>query len=291
MRRDPLEMRKDCAMPQVFSPTTSVEVLPLTFIDVETTGLDVDKGDRICEVALLRVQDTREVARFSSLVQPQRAISARATAVHGLTDDMLLTAPCFSSLIATLRPLLHHTVLVAHNAQFDMRFLRHEFALAQQELPPLASIDTLALAQAWYRFSHNSLEAIAAELGLNNDVRHRALADVLTTWQIWQRFIADKHVEGPLTLAHVMHPNDRRSAAELEALTDILQAALATRSLLNLRYKASNAEETQRVIQPLELQYERGYSYLRAYCQLRRDERHFRLDRIMELELLGQNSP
>jgi predicted DNA-binding transcriptional regulator YafY len=87
-----------------------------------------------------------------------------------------------------------------------------------------------------------------------------------------------------------MHPNDRRSAAELEVLTDTLQAALVAKSLLNLRYKASNAEETQRVIQPLELQYERGYSYLRAYCQLRQDERHFRLDRIMELEPLVQKA-
>jgi len=277
-------------MPPVFSPTTPVEALPLTFVDVETTGLDVDKGDRVCEVALLRIQNTGEVARFSSLVQPERAISARAAAVHGITEDMLLTAPRFPSLIATLRPLFHNTVLVAHNAQFDVRFLRHEFALAQHELPSLPIIDTLALAQAWYHFPHNSLESIAAELGLNNEVRHRALADVLTTWQIWQRFIADKHVEGPLTLAHVMHPNDRRSAAELEVLTDILQAALATGSPLNLRYKASNGEETQRVIQPLELQYERGYGYLRAYCRLRQDERHFRLDRIMELELLSRNS-
>jgi DNA polymerase-3 subunit epsilon len=292
MRRDPLEleMRKDRAMPPVFSPTSPVTALPLTFVDVETTGLDVDQGDRVCEVALLRIQDTREVARFSSLVQPQRAISARAAAVHGITDDMLRTAPHFPSLIATLRPLLHDTVLVAHNAQFDVRFLRHEFALAQQELPLLAIVDTLALAQAWYRFSHNSLEAIAAAYGLSNEVRHRALADVLTTWQIWQRFIADQHVEGHLTLAHVMHPHDRRSAAELEVLTDTLQAALTTSSPLNLRYKASNAEETQRVIQPLELQYERGYGYLRAYCRLRRDERHFRLDRIMELEPLSQHS-
>jgi DNA polymerase-3 subunit epsilon len=150
MRRDPLEleMRKDRAMPPVFSPTSPVTALPLTFVDVETTGLDVDQGDRVCEVALLRIQDTREVARFSSLVQPQRAISARAAAVHGITDDMLRTAPHFPSLIATLRPLLHDTVLVAHNAQFDVRFLRHEFALAQQELPLLAIVDTLALAQA-----------------------------------------------------------------------------------------------------------------------------------------------
>lgn len=270
-------------MPPVFSPTTPVEVLPLTFVDVETTGLEVDNGDRICEIALLRVQASQEVARFSSLVQPERPLSARASAINGITDDMLTMAPRFPSLIATLRPLLHQTVLVGHNAQFDVRFLRHEFALAQQELPQLAVADTLALAQAWYTFSHNSLEAIAAAFGLNNDVRHRALADVLTTWQIWQRFITDKRDEGPLTLAHVMYPHDRRSIAEIEALNTTLQAALDTYQPLQLRYKASNAEETQRVVQPLGLQYEHGYAYLHAYCQLRQEERHFRLDRIMEV--------
>ncbi len=277
-------------MPPVFSPTTPIEALPLTFVDVETTGLDVDQGDRICEVALLRVQGAQEVARFSSLVQPGRSISARASAVNGITDDMLTTAPHFPSLIAMLRPLLHQTVFVAHNAQFDVRFLRHEFALAQQELPQMAVADTLALAQAWYSFSHNSLEAIAASFGFNNDVRHRALADVLTTWKIWQRFIADKRSDGPITLTHVMHPHDRRSIDEIEALNVTLQAALDNQHPLQIRYKASNAAETDRVVQPLELQYERGYAYLHAYCQLRQDERHFRLDRIMALNLLNGGS-
>ena len=113
---------------------------------------------------------------------------------------------------------------------------------------------------------------------------------MLTTWQIWQRFVADKRVEGPLTLVHMMHPNDRRPLDELETLTSTLQAALASRQPLQLRYKASNAEETERVIEPLELKYERGNGYLRAYCQLRQEERHFRLDRIIALDPLNQTT-
>jgi predicted DNA-binding transcriptional regulator YafY len=55
---------------------------------------------------------------------------------------------------------------------------------------------------------------------------------------------------------------------------------------VHLRYKAGNAQETMRVVQPMEVHYERGYGYLRAFCQMRQDERNFRFDRIVELKLL-----
>jgi DNA polymerase III subunit epsilon len=272
-------------MPPLISPHALVADLPLTFVDVETTGLDIDAGDRVCEVALLRVQRGQEVRRWSSLVQPGRSMPPRATAINGITDQMLATAPRFDRLVSTLSSQLCDTVFIAHNAQFDVRSLRHEFSLAQRQLPLLAVVDTLALAQAWYRFPHNSLQAIAEAFGLNNTVRHRALADVLTTWQIWQRFMAEREINGPLTLMHVMHPHDRRSAVELELLTTTMHTALDTHQRLFLHYRASNAEETQRTVLPLELQYERGHAYLRAYCHMRQEERHFRLDRIMALEL------
>lgn len=274
----------------LFAPTTPVEALSLTFVDVETTGLDVAQGDRVCEVALLQVRDMQETARFTSLVYPGRPMPARATAVNGITDAMLAAAPSFSALIPIIRAMLHETVLVAHNAQFDVRFLQYEFARAQQTFVQLMVVDTLALAQAWYHFSHNSLEAIASELRLSNAIRHRAMADVLTTWEIWQCFIAERQTSGPLTLAHMMHPNDSRSMAELEALTTTLYEALAAQWPLRLRYKAGNAKETERVVLPLELQYAYGHSYLRAYCHMRQDERHFRLDRILALERLSEDA-
>jgi len=271
------------------SPTTPIDELSLTFVDVETTGLDPHTGDRVCEIALLRVRGNQEIARFESLVQPQRPMTPGAMAVNGITDAMLVDAPLFAALLPQVHALLQDAVLVAHNARFDVGFLRHEWQTAGHTLPSLAVVDTLALAQARYRFRHNSLGAIASELGITPTALHRAMADVLTTWQVWQRFVATMRQEGLVTLAHAMYPNSRRSIAELAAMITALQEALPTGKPLQLRYQPEKAPETVRVVQPLEVYYDRGHGYIRAFCHLRQEERHFRFDRIAELTVLSED--
>jgi DNA polymerase-3 subunit epsilon len=273
-----------------FSPTTPVAALPFVFVDVETTGLSVAAGDRVCEIALLRVQDGREIDRLESLIHPQRRMGAGAMAVNRITDAMLADAPRFPSLIPPIRDLLQNAVFVAHNAAFDLGFLRHEFQLADQTFTVPAVVDTLILAQAHYRFPHNSLGAIATSLGLSTRIRHRAMADVQTTWQVLQRFTADmqrKH-NGPPVLSHLMYPTDQRSVAELDALTTMMQHALQSGQLLYLRYQASNTEKTARVVEPLEVSYQRGRGYLRAFCHLRQEERNFRFDRILAIKVVTE---
>src|ERR671931_409661 len=81
------------------SPITPLDELAFTFVDVETTGLDPAMGDRVCEIALLRVQGGREITRFESLVHPQRPMHPGALAVHGITDAMLVGAPIFATLL------------------------------------------------------------------------------------------------------------------------------------------------------------------------------------------------
>ena len=208
------------------SPITPLDELAFTFVDVETTGLDPTTGDRVCEIALLRVQGDREIARFESLVHPQRPMHPGALAVHGITDAMLVGAPTFATLLPQIHALLQDAVLVAHNARFDVGFLRHEWQLAGHTFPFLAVADTLALAQARYHFRHNSLGAIASELGVTPTALHRAMADVCTTWQVWQRFVADMRQEGPVILAHVLYPHSRRPMEELIAMVTTLQEAL-----------------------------------------------------------------
>jgi DNA polymerase-3 subunit epsilon len=270
------------------SPTTPIDELSFTFVDVETTGLNPATGDRVCEIALLRVRGDQEIARFESLVHPQRLMTPGAMAVNGISDAMLVDAPLFATVLPQVQALLQDAVLVAHNARFDVGFLRHEWQIAGHTLPFLAVVDTLVLAQARYRFRHNSLGAIASELGIFPTRLHRAMADVLITWQIWQRFVAAMRQEGPVTLAHVMYPTSRRSVAELLALITALQEALPTGKLLQLRYQPEKAPATVRVVQPLEFYYEHGHGYVRAFCHLRQEERHFRFDRIAELRLLSE---
>src|SRR5712692_1713557 len=210
------------------SPITPLDELAFTFVDVETTGLEPATGDRVCEIALLRVQGEREIARFESLVHPQRPMHPGARAVHGITDEMLIGAPTFAALLPHIHALLQDAVLVAHNARFDVGFLRQEWQIAGHTFPFLAMADTLALAQARYRFRHNSLGAIASELGITPTALHRAMADVYTTWQVWQRFVADMRQAERVTLAHVLYPSSRRSVDELTAIITVLQEAIPT---------------------------------------------------------------
>ena len=266
-----------------FSLATPVEELCFTVVDVETTGLHAATGDRICEIALLRIHAGQEVARFESLVHPQRLMPPGAMAVHGITDVMLTDAPPFPMLLPTVQNLLQDTIVVAHNARFDVGFLQQEWALAGQTLPAVVAVDTLVQAQARYHFAHNSLSAIATELGIAMLPAHRAMADVLGTWQVLQRFINDMRQEGPVALAHLLYPSKRFSGLELTAMVVMLETALPTSQPLQLRYQGRHAPETRRIVQPLEVYYERGHGYLRAFCRLRQEERHFRLDRIAEL--------
>ena len=108
------------------------------------------------------------------------------------------------------------------------------------------------------------------------------------TWQVWQRFVADMRQEGPVILAHVLYPHSRRPMEELVAMVTALQEALPTGKPLQLRYQPEKAPATVRVVQPLEVYYERGHGYMRAFCHLRQEERHFRLDRIAELTVLHE---
>jgi DNA polymerase III epsilon subunit family exonuclease len=240
-------------------------------------------------VALLRRHGNREVARFESLVHPQRAVPPTAAAVHGITEAMLADAPPFPAVLPRMRELLQGAIVVGHNVRFDVRFLRHEWQAAAQTFTEPVLIDTLALAQTYYSFASNSLGAIAEALGVAHLPQHRAMADVLATWQILDRFIADMRQAGPVTLAHLMAPSHKSSATDLTAMMATLQQALPDKTPLHLRYRGWRAPETVRVVQPLAVYYEGGHGFLRAFCHLRREERSFRFDRIAELTVFSED--
>jgi DNA polymerase III epsilon subunit family exonuclease len=161
---------------------------PLAFLDVETTGLRPDLGDRVIEIALLRTQGAAEVARFVSLVNPGRQLSAGAAQVNGITPAMLADAPTFDGLVDQLLPLLEGVAVVCHNVPFDLSFLEAELCRAGLPVWDGIALDTLAFARRQYWFRRNSLAAIASQLGIRPTGAHRALADVLTTQAIFRRF-------------------------------------------------------------------------------------------------------
>ena len=270
----------------MLSLKTPFEALPLVCVDVETTGLSPDKGARVCEIALLRSEGERDVARFESLVHPQQPMPPEVIRVHGITDAMVAEAPVFATLLPDIRTLLQGAVVVGHNVHFDLRFLRHEWHIAGEELPECVAIDTLALARTYFDFPKNGLGAIAAALSIDHTSAHRAMGDVIATWNVLRHFVAELRHRGPVTLADLILPR-LPAAAGIRDLVAALQDALPESAPLCMRYRAWHAPETVRVVQPLAVYFQRGYGFLHAFCHLRREERHFRLDRILELKPLG----
>jgi DNA polymerase-3 subunit epsilon len=267
-----------------------LDEITFTILDVETTGLSPAYGDRVCEIALLQVRGDEELAAFCTLVYSGRSISPGAFAVNRITAEMLRGAPRFSEVADRVLALLQGTVLVAHNAPFDLGFLSAELEMAWRALPDLPVVDTLALARACYNFYSNSLGAIARTLSLDGYPElHRAMGDVRLTQQLLRYFLEDLRPHGVVTLEHLLWRQGgpaRVPRRESLPLPPQLAEAISGGQTLFLRYVDAGGRETERLVRPLQVTSARGELYLVAYCYLREDQRTFRLDRIVEMKAI-----
>lgn len=282
----PVDARSALALP--------LAEVPLVFVDVETTGLYAEWGDRICEVAVVVCQGEVEVCRFVSLVNPDRPISSGAAAVNGLTDALVGEAPRFAAVASEVWTALAAGLPVAHNAPFDLSFLAPELAAAGYEPPAAGALDTLALARrllpSWQRCG---LPALAALFGIRPPGgAHRALADALTTRHLLRRLLQRAGLPRRATLAELLALTGgptawplgaRRGEAELPA--ELAEALTAGRDV-TIVYLSASGEETRRVVRLAGAHVAGGATYLVGYCHLRQEQRTFRLDRIRGWELV-----
>jgi DNA polymerase-3 subunit epsilon len=149
--------------------------------DTETTGLDPGAGHRLVEIGcieLLNAIPTGQV--FHRYVDPQRDMPEEAFKVHGLSAAFLTGKPLFGDIAADLVDFLGDAKLVAHNAEFDLRFLNAE--LTTHGHPPIAPdriVDTLALARRRHPGVSNSLDALCGRYGIDvsRRTKHGALLD------------------------------------------------------------------------------------------------------------------
>jgi len=276
--------------PQILS--RPLDAVTFTVLDVETTGLNPHFRDRVCEIALLQCEGGRELGRFHSLVNPGRPISPGAFAVNRIRDEELIDAPVFADIAATVLEMLGDTVIVAHNAPFDLGFLASELNISRLPFIDNLVVDTLALARYCYSFPSNSLSNVAYYLGIDSWGQHRALVDVLTTRQVLDRFLSDLVDRGVNTLGELIGAQGgqiRLPAPDVITLPPQIDEALRGEGRLELRYLSAMGEETRRVVSPLQVTAYAGYLYLIAFCHLRNEQRTFRLDRIIEMRSGGES--
>jgi DNA polymerase-3 subunit epsilon len=192
--------------------------LAYTVFDTETTGLDPSAGDRIIQIGALRIVagKLRREDAFEQLVNPQRDIPAAGIAIHGIEPAMVTGAPTIDSVLPAFHTYAADTVLVAHNAAFDMRLLelQRERCGVAFEQPVL---DTLLLSAVVYpaQESHR-LEAIAERLGVPVLGRHTALGDALVTAEVFLKMIPLLAERGIDTLGQALEASQRTYLARVK---------------------------------------------------------------------------
>lgn len=159
-----------------------LDQVPFVVLDFETTGLDPEAGDRICELGAMKLKGGRRGEVFWRLVDPGRPMSEGAFSVHNITQEMLRGAPSMEEVLPEFLSFLRGDVIVAYNASFEMKFLRSELERAGLPPPSNLVVDVLSLVRRLLPGLKNyGLGRVARRLGVEHTGVHRAMGDVSAT--------------------------------------------------------------------------------------------------------------
>ncbi|WP_312286560.1 PolC-type DNA polymerase III [Terrisporobacter sp.] len=164
--------------------------LSQTFIvfDLETTGFS-NKNDKITEIGAVKVENFKIVDRFSQLINPEKDISYKVQELTGITNDLIKDKPTIEEILPKFIEFIGDSVLVAHNADFDMGFMQQKCREQNIEFKN-TSVDTLTLARTLLpHMKRFRLNLIAKELGIPLLNHHRAVDDAEATAHIFIKFL------------------------------------------------------------------------------------------------------
>lgn len=155
-------------------------------VDLETTGNNPKKGDKIIQFAAVVIEDGKITERFSSLINPQRSIPVFIKELTGLEDEMVKDAPVFAEIAPKVNELLEGAYFVAHNVLFDLSFLQEELIQAGCEGFYGSVLDTVEMARIIFPTADGyKLSDLAVREDLQHDRPHQADSDAQVTAELF----------------------------------------------------------------------------------------------------------
>ncbi|MYD45269.1 MAG: DNA polymerase III subunit epsilon [Gammaproteobacteria bacterium] len=168
----------------------------LVVVDTETTGLYVENGDRVIEIACVEIQDLATLhTRFHEYLNPEREIDQEAVRIHGRTWADLKNEPKFVEIAEQFLDIVKGADVVMHQAEFDRKFLDSELERAgfDVRLQDLCTVvDSLAIAREKFRGTHNDLNSLCKrfKVDLSNRDLHGALVDAELLARVYIRMVS-----------------------------------------------------------------------------------------------------
>ncbi len=248
--------------------------------DTETTG--IEPGSRLLDLAAIAFDDSGAViSSFKQLVNPGMPVPADASAVHGITDQMLATQPSTAqALAAFLAWLPANTTLIAHNAPYDCDILTWEFQHAGLPLPTFPVMDTCQMAKALAETADNKLQTLINHHRLRRvGSAHRALPDADAVRQYFT------YARTRLTPKAIPWSARCSCPARLPVAFLNLPTWVAAAKPVSIRYTDAKNQVSTRTITPYGYATTSSGLMLHGWCHLSQARRSFSADRMKILEV------
>ena len=189
----------------------SLEQSNFSILDTETTGLHVEKGDQIISIASLKVCDLKidEKNYLDELVNPNMNIPESSTKIHNITDEQVISKPSLLEISEKILKFLKKSVLVGHNINFDINFLKENSKGSQlaDRMKVIKSIDTIYLTASLFPDLKNyELSNLCEYFNIKTDdqIRHSALGDCIITARLFLHLISIAQTKGIKNIANLM---------------------------------------------------------------------------------------
>jgi DNA polymerase-3 subunit alpha (Gram-positive type) len=264
----------------------NINIPEIVALDIETTGLN-PQIDRIIEIALLKFKNSQIVEKFVQLVNPE---IEKFHSISGIKSEDVKYAPKFKEIVKDIYDFIKGKIILCHNANFDIPFLKKEFERNNYPFPQIEIIDTLLIAKKFFNFESNSLHNLSKIFKIHRYAEHRAEDDARATFEIFKLFCENNIGEG-FDMDYIpkfdINQIIKKIYYNLE-IYDKIKKAIERREKVTILYASTKNNErkievTKREILPLGIIEEKSVKYFRAFCYLREEERTFRFDRIIKI--------
>ncbi|HOV13165.1 MAG TPA: 3'-5' exonuclease [Spirochaetota bacterium] len=213
------------------------------FFDVETTGLFPLCGDKILEIAMIKVDGGEIVDKFESMFNPQIKISEEITNINGITNEMVKDSPVFSKDIGNdIIKFIEDTTLVAHNAAFDLGFLSTEMARVGITFDGWRSIDSLKIATSIFPGQKNKLESLMKRYNIEQkgDL-HRAYNDTIILKDVFFQLLDETEIRGK-TFDNILNKYGFKGIILPRSVPFTIKEAMIEKRAIFGKYKKRNGE-------------------------------------------------
>lgn len=261
--------------------------------DTETTGMWA-ASHKIVEISAVKFSlNQQETEIFDFLVNPKRKIPADVIEIHGITDDMVETAPDIKTVLSKFIEFCgDDSILIAHNAPFDISFVGCELSRSDLSFGNNPIMDTVNIFKYLYPdLASYSLMNLCKKFKVKQENRHRALSDAYNVYHLFlealKKFPDVKNQTGLKEYFKIHYMTEAiNKTTEIPSEYKDIKEAIDKKFRLEIEYQHPKRGADKRIIIPREIHQLGSSFYIIGYCELVKEDRTFRLDRINNYKII-----